>query len=71
MRDSNLILGLLASRTHRPRNDNGAVRQHLLLQRYSPWRVANGEMMGVADVQGTLGLNVIEVVPQHPDRRAA
>ena len=47
------------------------VRQYLLLPRYSPWRVANGEMMGVADVQGTLGLNVIEVVPQHPDRRAA
>jgi septum site-determining protein MinD len=43
------------------------VKEHLLLTRYSPRRVANGEMMSVADVKEILGLEVVGVVPESPD----
>ena len=71
VRDSDRILGLLSSKTHRSSNGNGGVKEHLLLTRYNPRRVANGEMMSVGDVQEILGLDVIGVVPESPDVLAA
>src|SRR5580698_4926399 len=47
VRDSDRILGLLSSKTQRAENGNDKVREHLLLTRYSPKRVATGEMMSV------------------------
>ena len=67
VRDSDRILGLLASKTLRAEQGNGGVKEHLLLTRYSPRRVANGEMMSVADVKEILGLEVVGVVPESPD----
>ncbi len=67
VRDSDRILGLLASKTARAERGNGGVREHLLLTRYSPRRVSTGEMMSVDDVQEILGLNVIGVVPESQD----
>jgi len=67
VRDSDRILGLLASKTARAEQGNGGVREHLLLTRYSPRRVSTGEMMSVTDVQEILGLNVIGVVPESQD----
>jgi len=64
VRDSDRILGLLASKTLRAEKGDGGVKEHLLLTRYSPQRVATGEMMSVSDVQEILGLNVIGVVPE-------
>ena len=52
VRDSDRILGLLASKTQRAEQGNGGVKEHLLLTRYSPARVASGEMMSVNDVEG-------------------
>ena len=46
VRDSDRILGLLASKTQRAENGE-SVKEHLLLTRYSPRRVATGEMMSV------------------------
>jgi septum site-determining protein MinD len=65
VRDSDRILGLLASKTQRAEQGNGGVKEHLLLTRYSPRRVANGEMMSV--VKEILRLDVVGVVPESPD----
>ena len=43
VRDSDRILGLLASKTRRAELGTGAVGQHLLLTRYNPTRVEAGE----------------------------
>lgn len=67
VRDSDRILGLLASKTQRAEQGNGGVKEHLLLTRYSPRRVATGEMMSVNDVKEILGLDVIGVVPESAD----
>jgi septum site-determining protein MinD len=67
VRDSDRILGLLASKTQRAEQDNGRVKEHLLLTRYSPRRVALGEMMSVNDVKEILGVEVIGVVPESQD----
>jgi septum site-determining protein MinD len=71
VRDSDRILGLLASKTQRAELGNGGVKEHLLLTRYNPRRVASGEMMSVDDVKEILGLDVIGVVPESPDVLAA
>ena len=67
VRDSDRILGLLASKTRLAEGGNGRVQEHLLLTRYSPRRVAAGEMMGVDDVKEILGLDVVGVVPESTD----
>ena len=67
VRDSDRILGLLASKTQKAEQGNGGVKEHLLLTRYNPKRVSSGEMMSVADVKDILGLDVIGVVPESPD----
>jgi septum site-determining protein MinD len=71
VRDSDRILGLLASKTQRAEKDSGRVKEHLLLTRYSPRRVAAGEMMSVTDVKDILGIDVIGVIPESPDVLAA
>jgi len=67
VRDSDRILGLLASKTQRAEKGGTGVAEHLLLTRYSPRRVATGEMMSVGDVKEILGLDVIGVIPESPD----
>jgi len=66
VRDSDRILGLLASKTERAEKGGEKVREHLLLTRYSPTRVAAGEMLSIADVKDILGLDVIGVIPESP-----
>ena len=65
VRDSDRILGLLASKTRKAENGE-RVREHLLLTRYSPKRVADGDMLSIADVQEILGLDVLGVIPESP-----
>lgn len=67
VRDSDRILGLLASKTARAEQGKEGVREHLLLTRYNPRRVASGEMLSVSDVKEILGLDVVGVVPESPD----
>jgi septum site-determining protein MinD len=64
VRDSDRILGLLASKTRRAELGAAPVETHLLLTRYNPLRVADGEMMTVDDVKDILGLDVLGVVPE-------
>ena len=66
VRDSDRILGLLASKTQKA--DMGErVQEHLLLTRYSPKRVEAGDMLSIADVQEILGLEVVGVIPESPE----
>ena len=64
VRDSDRILGLLASKTRRAELGTGAVGQHLLLTRYNPTRVEAGDMMSIKDVQEILGIDVVGVIPE-------
>jgi septum site-determining protein MinD len=67
VRDSDRILGLLASKTQRAEKGGVGIIEHLLLTRYSPRRVATGEMMSVGDVKEILGLDVVGVIPESPE----
>lgn len=67
VRDSDRVLGLLASKTHRAERSDGEVSAHLLLTRYSPARVESGEMLSIADVEEVLGLKTIGVIPESGD----
>jgi septum site-determining protein MinD len=66
VRDSDRILGLLASKTRRAEMGE-RVREHLLLTRYSPARVESGEMLSITDVEEVLGLKTIGVIPESGD----
>ncbi len=67
VRDSDRILGLLASKTRRAEIGEGEVTAYLLLTRYSPVRVDAGEMLSIADVEEVLGLKTLGVVPESGD----
>jgi septum site-determining protein MinD len=64
VRDSDRILGILASKTRRAERNEGRVTEHLLLTRYSPERVKNGEMLSVDDVQEILSIDLLGVIPE-------
>jgi len=64
VRDSDRILGLLASKTRRAETGEGKIREHLLLTRYSPKRVADGDMLSLKDVEDILGISVLGVIPE-------
>src|SRR5690606_30091570 len=64
VRDSDRILGLLASKTRHAELGNGCVEQQLLRTRYNPNRVESGDMMSIADVQEILGIEVVGVIPE-------
>ena len=66
VRDSDRILGLLASKTRKAEKGE-RVQEHLLLTRYSPKRVEAGDMLSIADVQEILGLDVVGVIPESPE----
>lgn len=65
VRDSDRVLGLLNSKTHRAENDKGEpVKAHLLLTRYDKVRVAKGEMLPVEDVLEILAIPLLGIVPE-------
>lgn len=64
VRDSDRILGMLASRSRRAELGLEPVKEHLLLTRYNPKRVANGEMLSISDVQDILAIPVLGVIPE-------
>ncbi len=66
VRDSDRILGLLASKTKKA-EEGERVEEYLLLTRYSPSRVEKGEMLSVKDVEEVLGLKSIGVIPESTD----
>ena len=43
------------------------IKEHLLVTRYVPSRVSNGDMMSAEDVQEILAVPLLGVVPESPD----
>ncbi|KAF3977334.1 MAG: septum site-determining protein MinD [Methylococcales symbiont of Iophon sp. n. MRB-2018] len=64
VRDSDRMLGILASKSRRSENDEEPIKEYLLLTRYSPERVKIGEMLSVEDVQDILSLHLLGVIPE-------
>ncbi len=64
VRDSDRILGMLASKSRRAERNEKPVEEFLLLTRYSPDRVARGEMLSISDVQEILSVPLIGVIPE-------
>lgn len=64
VRDSDRMLGILASKSRRAESGEDAINEYLLLSRYSPERVKAGEMLSVEDVQDILSLELLGVIPE-------
>jgi len=64
VRDSDRMLGLLASKSKRAEEGQDPIKEHLLLTRYNPERVSNGEMRGVEDVKEIRAVTPMGVIPE-------
>ena len=64
VRDSDRILGMLSSRTLRAINGSEPVKEHLLITRYNPTRVEEGQMLSIEDIQDILRIPLIGVIPE-------
>lgn len=64
VRDSDRILGILQSKSKRAKEGGEPVKEHLLVTRYSPKRVEEGEMLSYKDVQELLRVDLIGVIPE-------
>lgn len=64
VRDSDRILGILASKTKRAVENLAPIQEHLLLTRYDPERVEKGEMLSVEDVKEILAIPLMGVIPE-------
>ncbi len=64
VRDSDRILGMLASRSRRAERNEAPVEEFLLITRYSPERAERGEMLSIKDVQDILSVPLIGVIPE-------
>lgn len=66
VRDSDRIIGLLASKTQRAIEGLSPVKEHLLITRYTPRRVNRGDMLSAADIQDILAIPLLGVIPESP-----
>ncbi|MGE0073587.1 MAG: septum site-determining protein MinD [Thiomonas sp.] len=64
VRDSDRILGILSSKTKRAIEGSEPIREHLLITRYNPKRVSEGEMLSLSDIQDILRIELIGVIPE-------
>jgi len=66
VRDSDRILGILSSKTRRAEKNEEPITEQLILTRYSPQRVAQGQMLSVNDVLEILAIPLLGVIPESP-----
>lgn len=64
VRDSDRVLGMLASRTKRAEDGDDQIKEHLIVTRYAPARVGKGEMLSLEDISDILAINLLGVVPE-------
>ena len=64
VRDSDRILGMLASKTRRAIEGGEPVKEHLLITRYNPSRVDQGQMLSIEDIKEILRIPLIGVIPE-------
>ncbi len=63
VRDSDRILGMLASKT-KYAEAGKHIEEHLIITRYSPKRVSSGDMLAIEDIKELLGIPLLGVVPE-------
>jgi septum site-determining protein MinD len=64
VRDSDRIIGILQSRSRRAKEGREPVQERLLITRYSPRRVRNGEMLSYLDILEILKVPLMGVIPE-------
>ena len=64
VRDSDRILGILAAKSRRAERGEEPIKEYLLLTRYSPKRVADGEMLSLQDIEDILRIKLVGVIPE-------
>ena len=64
VRDSDRILGILQSKSHRAENGQPPVKEHLLVTRFDPTRVARGDMLNIEDIEDILAIPLLGVIPE-------
>jgi septum site-determining protein MinD len=64
VRDSDRILGMLASKTKRAIEGKEPIKEHLLITRYNPNRVDQGQMLSLEDIKDILRIELIGVIPE-------
>lgn len=64
VRDSDRILGILASKSYRAEEGLEPVKEMLILTRYSPDLVHKGEMLSIDDILDILSIPLLGVVPE-------
>jgi septum site-determining protein MinD len=67
VRDSDRILGMLGSKTLRAIQGQEPIKEHLLITRYNPNRVQEGQMLSLEDIQDILRIPLIGVIPESED----
>ncbi len=64
VRDSDRMLGLLASKTRRAEQNEEPIKEHLMVTRYNPSRVDSGDMLNLDDIREILAIDLIGVIPE-------
>jgi len=64
VRDSDRILGILQSKSLRAEQGLEPIKEHLLVTRYNPVRVDEGEMLSVEDIVDILAIKLVGVIPE-------
>lgn len=64
VRDSDRMLGIMASKSRRAELGMEPIKEYLLLTRYDPNRVEAGEMLSLEDVQEILSLHLLGIIPE-------
>src|SRR5690606_4648517 len=62
VRDSDRILGILSAKSRRAVQGDEPVKEYLLLTRYHPKRVSEGEMLSIQDIEDILRIKLIGVI---------
>jgi septum site-determining protein MinD len=64
VRDSDRILGMLSSKTKRAIEGKEPIKEHLVITRYNPGRVQEGQMLSLEDIQEILRIPLLGVIPE-------
>ncbi|CAL4321506.1 septum site-determining protein MinD [Buchnera aphidicola] len=64
VRDADRILGMISSACQRFQKNQLPIKEYLLLTRYNPIRVKQGDMLSMKDVEEVLQIPIIGVIPE-------
>ena len=64
VRDSDRMIGLIASKSLRAEQNMDPIREELLITRYNVNRVTTGEMLSIDDILEILSIKLIGVIPE-------